>query len=305
MRNIGLFTRRMSGNSLLSDPFALISKASTRSNFPKPNFISFDLWGTLYTPKAPIPEQYYQISYHEFGIKKLVSSLTEEFPLVYRQMLSEYPNYGKYNKGLDSCDDWWLELIARLYDIPRNDPILVKLSQRLLSFFSSSEAYRLYDDVIPVLETLHKHDIKVVASTNSDDRAFPIMQSLGISKYFSDVYLSYDLGSSKPDRAFYRKVIEANYEQEASEEASPEYLENVWHIGDNYKEDFVGAVKAGWNGVLVDRSRSSHYFQGRTGDDVVQQLILKDTDYDETILIANNRVVVTGLKELLPLFNLD
>ena len=49
----------------------------TARKFPRPNFISFDLFGTLYVPKKPVPQQYYEIAYHEFGINKSIQSIEE------------------------------------------------------------------------------------------------------------------------------------------------------------------------------------------------------------------------------------
>lgn len=314
------FFRRMStrGNLLLYDPLSpdKITKNQADSLFPKPRFVSFDLWGTLYTPKRPIAELYHEISSREFNIDKSLDSLREEFPTVHQKMLEEFPNYGKYSEEIRSINDWWLELIVRLYGLPHfsKDAKTAQFCERLLNYFSSSEAYHLYDDVKPVLEKLRQNNIRLVAASNSDDRCFPIMESLGIDQYFArpHVFISYDLGMEKPDRSFFRSIASELYNVDKAKEPNLqllEFLENLWHVGDSYEKDFVGAVKAGWNGVLVDRPRESVFFRNGpqkkpVGNDCFEAQGTDSLDSDEMVMVANNRVAVSSLREVLRLFQL-
>lgn len=312
--------RRMStrGSLLISDPLRpdRITKSQADSLFPKPRFVSLDLWGTLYTPKRPIPELYHAISSKEFNIDKSLESIKEEFPKLHDQMLEEYPNYGKYSDDIQNSNDWWLELIVKLYGLPHflKDEKSAQFCDRLLDYFSSAEAYKLYDDVKPVLDTLVKNHIRLIASSNSDDRCFPIMKSLGIDKYFTtpQVYISYDLGTEKPERAFFRSIATELYKVDKSKEpklSMQEFLESMWHVGDSYEKDFVGAVKAGWNGVLVDRPKTSVFFRNgpqntQVSNDCFEAQATDTLDSDELVMIANNRVAVSSLRELIRLFNL-
>ncbi|SGZ49486.1 CIC11C00000004812 [Sungouiella intermedia] len=301
--------------SLIADPLRpeRIAKSQSNSLFPTPRFVSFDLWDTLYTPKKPIPEQYYLISHGEFGLDKLLESIQREFPTVYADMLAKYPNYGKLTTDITSCDQWWLELIVKLYGLPHysTDSTSRALCERLLTHFSSSEAYELYDDAITVLQTLHNNNVAIIAATNSDDRVYAIMESLGIDKYFSAVYLSYDLGYSKPDRRFYNHIYKQRFL--LAKRADPlldtaSYLENVWHIGDHYEKDFVGAIKSGWNGILLDRRKQSVFMQANTikpiSNDCFEGQSCNTLEGDDMVMIANNRVCVSGLRPLIRLFGM-
>lgn len=289
-----------------------ISKSQTKSQFPHPRIVSFDLWNTLFTPRAPISHQYHKISNGEFGLGKLLLSIESDFPKVFRTMEHEYPNYGKKSPGIKSSNDWWRELIVRLYEIPSNEETAQKLSQRLIDHFSSSDAYVLFDDVIPVLEKLKEKQVRIVGASNSDHRVFSVMKSLGISLYFpeSSVFLSYDLGVNKPNRQFFQTISKQYYSKDSQGTDSPtmtEFLENAWHIGDHYDKDFVGAVKAGWNGVLLDRSKKSVFLrQGpqskSISNDCFEAQSTESLDGDDLVMISNNRVCVSGLKEVLKLF---
>lgn len=302
--------------SLISDPLLpdRIAKSQSDSVFPLPHYVSFDLWDTLYTPKKPIPEQYYEVSHGEFHIGKLLQSIQHDFPVVYSEMLAEFPNYGKHSGTIKSCDDWWLELIVKLYGLPHytQEPKSKQLCERLLSRFSSSEAYTLYEDAVPVLEAFASHNVPIIASTNSDDRVYPILKSLGIDHYFDSVYLSYDLGYSKPDRKFYNTITQERFSRAKQTEPALQmgsFLENVWHVGDHYDKDFVGSIKSGWNGVLLDRGQNSVFMRHNApkpiSNDCFEGQLSNDLEGDDMVMIANNRVCVSGLRPLLRLFNID
>lgn len=70
-------------SNLISQPFNAENTRIIRESekkFPKPNFISFDLFGTIYKPKIPVPEQYHQITSQEFGISKTQSQFVKILP---------------------------------------------------------------------------------------------------------------------------------------------------------------------------------------------------------------------------------
>lgn len=304
-------------SSLLVDPLlpGRISKSQSKSRFPAPSLVSFDLWNTLFTPRAPIAQQYYQISHREFALTKLLHSIETEFPSVFKQMEGEYPNYGKHSQRISSSNDWWRELIVRLYGLSSAEKIAQDLSNRLIEHFSGNEAYVLFDDVIPVLDTLKRNGVRVVGASNSDHRVFLVMESLGIASYFPQehVYLSYDLGVAKPDRRFFQKVARSYYPQDLELDKFAnvtEFLENAWHIGDHYEKDFVGAVKSGWNGVLLDRKKSSVFLshaplKKAISNDCFEGQAVDSLDGEDLVMISNNRVCVSGLTQILRLFGFD
>ncbi|KAL8862051.1 MAG: hypothetical protein Q9178_001506 [Gyalolechia marmorata] len=144
----------------------------------------------------------------------------------------------------------------------------------LLHRFSSDEGYRLYDDVLPFFQQLHDwrktspatrsdlYQLQVGIISNSDDRIPTILDELGLRlngrRYGSDlvqstthsdidwVVMSYDVGIEKPNHG----IFDAAKNMSAiSAEGEGVYL----HVGDSIEEDYHGALKAGWQGVLLDR----------------------------------------------------
>lgn len=310
--------------SLISDPFKFDNTRKirdTNSRFPKPNFISFDAFGTLYIPKLPVHEQYYSIAKNEFGIDKSAESIKQAFPVVHNRLLEEYPNYGKNSSTITTIDDWWLELIVNLFDIPHfnHDSQSRTLCQRLVNHFQSSEAYHLYDDVIPTLAELQERRIPIIVSSNSDARIYDILQSLGVMKYIDkeNIFISYNVNHEKPNKSFFdivsTKVMTKQIDTTTtpiSREERARFLENCWHVGDGHEKDYIGAVKAGWNGIFLDRQVKSPYLTQEIPDpeEDSPSCITKPPN-DSTAealqpaqIIANNRAILSSLHQLLDLF---
>lgn len=309
---------RFARSKLLSDPLRpeRIAKSQADTRFPKPLLVSFDLWGTLYTPRKPIAELYHQISSGEYGLPNTIESIEKRFPIAYRDMLRQYPNYGKTSTDIRTTKDWWAELIVRVYDLPHysKDMRSQQFCDRLISSFASALEYQMFDDVIPVLEKLAANLIPVVAMSNSDDRVYPLLEDLGLGPFFArdNVHISYDSSHAKPDRKFFAAVARKYYAQARAADRDltmGEFLERAWHVGDHYDEDFVGAVKAGWNGVLLDRAKTSVFMRTAgapkcVSNDCFEGQAAESLDSDDMVMIANNRVCMSSLRELPRLFDL-
>ncbi|KAL8986200.1 MAG: hypothetical protein Q9205_000274 [Flavoplaca limonia] len=153
-----------------------------------------------------------------------------------------------------------------------NAAVSDELVASLFHRFSSSEGYRLYDDVMPFFKQLHNwrstssasvsglSQVRVGIISNSDgQRVRSILDSLGIhvkeaghdciTKKCYDVdwvATSFDTGFEKPSHKIFdsAKAVDAS-----SLGGECEYL----HVGDSLKEDYHAALEAGWQGVLIDR----------------------------------------------------
>lgn len=216
----------------------------------RPQFISFDAFDTLYTPRDPIAIQYHRIG-QEFGYDILVALIEKDFPVKFKKLLNKYPNYGKYSKDIRSCDEWWLTLIVDVFNISHflKDIQSEAFCKRLLYHFTTPDAYRVFDDVVPTLYKLKDMNIPMIVSSNSDSRTVQVLENLGLSKYFNHIYLSYDLGSSKPSQGFYDSILKRENVVSG---------EDCWHVGDELVKDYKAARNAGWNSVLLNRDSSVH-----------------------------------------------
>jgi FMN phosphatase YigB (HAD superfamily) len=196
------------------------------------------------------------------------------------------PNFGKL-EGM-SPQTWWSQVIESTMfpvlsdlsipeDIIRKS-VLPELSHKLLDHFSSQKGYRIHEDSANALETIRnlrfddspRSRTIVGVISNSDPRVAGILRSFGLrvssttpnstspwpKTYYSDdhvdfMVLSYNIGFEKPSPEMFKaaeNITKAILPQsEAQDPISKLY------IGDDFEKDGLGAAKAGWDSIVIDR----------------------------------------------------
>ena len=101
-------------------------------------------------------------------------------------------------------------------------------------------------EVSEVLAALHgRFDLAVIS--NFDGRLRMILEHLGVSKFFSHVFLSSELGADKPDSEIYFRALRL----------SGTLPNETLHVGDDPERDWEGASQAGLPVFRLDRPRHS------------------------------------------------
>jgi putative hydrolase of the HAD superfamily len=118
----------------------------------------------------------------------------------------------------------------------------------LYDFFATAECWRLFDDALPVLDTLQAAGYPMVIVSNWDHRLFSIVKQLGLENYFREILASAAVGIAKPGRGIFEKAIAA-LNVEPGE---------ALHIGDSLEEDYYGAQRAGLQAILLDRPHKAY-----------------------------------------------
>jgi putative hydrolase of the HAD superfamily len=118
------------------------------------------------------------------------------------------------------------------------------LFEDLWRHFSRPEHWRLYEDVAECWRALSDLGCAVAIASNFDARLVGICRGLPPLGSARHLLWSADLGHSKPSAAFYREAVRR---LEAS-------LSDVIMVGDDARNDYHGALAAGWNAVLLDRA---------------------------------------------------
>ncbi|KAF2464743.1 HAD-like protein [Lindgomyces ingoldianus] len=252
-------------------------------------FLAFDAFGTLFTPKAPIEAQYGEIA-KRHGIdcpsEKL---LKQSFKAAFKEESTKHPNYGK---ALDmGAETWWENVIKKTFlpFLKQNQQLPQPLISDLWMRFSTKEGYVMYPDVLPFFEMLRhskalsnsSHSWRwektvVGVITNSDDRVPRVLESLGLKigprragssalrtergsldHDISFVVLSYDVGYEKPDPRMFNAaadMLRATL-SDGSADAKTHSIDDfdMLYVGDSVEKDLVGAARAGWDSVFVDR----------------------------------------------------
>lgn len=257
------------------------------SKFPKLapiRLVLFDAFDTLVTPRSAPHLQYAAVA-REHGLDVADNDVKSAFKQAFRKTSVEHPNYG-LETDVASPDEWWKLVIQRTFT-PRFHPSVTSeqyadniesLSQQLVSRFGTSEAYHVFDDVIPTLEQLARtrcsdgQPLRLALATNSDSRILSVLKSAGLDKFlelnvnpqtpsssstshYGGPTLSYFEKRAKPDARFFRAAIRRASFSLAPDVAKAETLNpsNVLYVGDQLYEDFWGATDAGLQAAWLQR----------------------------------------------------
>jgi putative hydrolase of the HAD superfamily len=146
---------------------------------------------------------------------------------------------------------WWKALVAAVFDGLRMMPDFQgrfdAYFDALYDYFTWPEAWRLYDDVYPVLTRLETTGIRKAVVSNWDSRLPLLLSRMGLSEQFEFILTSAEVGWRKPDPRIFEEALRRL-------ELAPE---RVAYVGDSYEDDVVGAGNAGLRAIHLDRKQTS------------------------------------------------
>ena len=207
--------------------------------------ILFDAAGTLFYLTKTVGHHYAYVG-REVGLDLDAQKLESAFHSAWQQMSRRAPIDGPREN-----DDkgWWRELVGRVFD--RVAPSLSELDRDnffeiAYEHFAEAGVWKLYPEVLDVLKQL-REPFQLAVISNFDGRLRLILQNLGISKYFSHVFISSELGADKPDPEIFRRALKL-MRLNANE---------VLHVGDDPERDWKAAKEAGLLVFQLDRPRNS------------------------------------------------
>lgn len=207
--------------------------------------IFFDAAGTLVHLTNTVGDHYALVG-EEIGLKLDPKRLDDAFFVAWKQM----PPRDSIDGPRENDDkDWWRTLV----DLVLNQaaPSLGELDRDnffeiAYEHFAEAGVWELYPEVLDVLENLHPR-FQLAVVSNFDGRLRMILEHLGISKYFTHVFVSSEIGADKPDPEIFRralKVIGLTADQ-------------VLHAGDDPERDWKAADAAGLPIFRLDRQKNS------------------------------------------------
>lgn len=207
--------------------------------------IFFDGAGTLiYLPRSV--GFHYALVGRRVGLGLDAAALDEAFSTCWKQAPARPAIEGPRE---DDDKGWWRELVHQVIDrvAPRTNELdRDAFFEVAYSHFAEAGVWELYPDVIEVLEALRsRFDLAVVS--NFDGRMRMILEQLGISRYFSHVFLSSELGADKPNPLIYQRAL--NLLGLAPNE--------TLHVGDDPVRDWQGASAVGLSVFRLERPRNS------------------------------------------------
>ena len=207
--------------------------------------ILFDAAGTLFFLTKTVGDHYAYVG-REVGLNLDAQQLERAFHSAWQQM----PRRPAIDGPRENDDKgWWRELVARVFD--QVAPSLSELDRDnffeiAYEHFAEAGVWQLYPEVPEVLEQLRPR-FQLAVVSNFDARLRFILQHLGVSKYFSYIFVSSELGADKPDPEIFRRAVDVMH-LDANE---------VLHVGDDPERDWKAAKEAGLLVFQLDRPRNS------------------------------------------------
>ncbi|KAG1405308.1 hypothetical protein G6F60_003721 [Rhizopus arrhizus] len=219
------------------------------SNLRRVKLITFDAYNTLFKPRGSLSAQYVEEA-KKCGIEVTKEQITSHFGQAYKNQQLNAPFYG-ISKGMNPRG-WWKELVYSTFlnaGVNSKDPKFDQLYDALYDRFTTADAYSIFPDVMGTLELLKHQGFKLGVISNSDERVVHVVENLKLNRYFDFVLASAVVGFEKPNKAIFNKALEP---------AGDVPAENALHVGDDIDKDYFGAECAGWNSVLLARSKLSY-----------------------------------------------
>jgi putative hydrolase of the HAD superfamily len=207
--------------------------------------ILFDAVGTLFRLTKTVGDHYAYVG-REVGLDLDAQNLERAFHTAWKEM----PQRAAIEGPRENDDKgWWRELV---------DLVLKQVAPSLSEFdrdnffeiayehFAEAGVWDLYPEVRAVLEEL-RPQFQLAVISNFDGRLRLILQQLDISKFFSRLFISSELGADKPDPEIYRRVVSL----------MNLHPNEVLHVGDDPQRDWEAASATGFSVFQLKRPENS------------------------------------------------
>ena len=212
---------------------------------PQPKAIFFDAMGTLFYLTESVGHHYALVG-AELGLKLDAATLDTAFHKAWASMPAR-----KAIDGPRENDDkeWWAEVVGKtLVEVA---PTLNELDRDnffeiAYEHFAAAGVWELYPEVLDALRNLQPR-FQLAVVSNFDGRLRMILEHLGISKFFSHVFVSSEVGADKPDPEIFRRALTFLKLQP----------DQALHAGDDPERDWKAAAAAGLRIFKLDRERNS------------------------------------------------
>ena len=207
--------------------------------------ILFDAAGTLFFLTKTVSYHYAYVG-REVGLELDAQQLESAFYTAWQQM----PRRPAIDGPRQNDDKgWWRDLVGHVFD--QVAPSVNELDRDnffevAYEHFAEPSVWELYPEVPEVLKQLRPR-FQLAVISNFDGRLRFILQHLGISNYFSYIFISSELGADKPDPEIFRRSLKVMHLD----------ANDVLHVGDDPKRDWKAAKEAGLLVFQLDRPKNS------------------------------------------------
>ena len=193
--------------------------------------VSLDVGGTLIEPRPSVGHVYADMAARHGVRGAEPDALNRQFREAWRD-----------KREFDFSQAAWFALVRQAFgeragELP--EEFFLAVYQR----FTEPDVWHVFEDVIPTLDTLATHGVKLAIVSNWDERLRPLLANLRLHSFFEAIVVSCEVKFAKPSPVIF----------ELLERQLGLPLARVLHVGDSPAEDVAGARGAGLHARLVRR----------------------------------------------------
>jgi putative hydrolase of the HAD superfamily len=201
--------------------------------------VFFDAVGTLIHPDPPASDVYANVG-RRFGSRLDSTAIGPRFRAAFHRQ-EDYDREHGYRTNCEREVQRWRSIVAEVLD-DVTDP--QACFQTLFEHFARPDAWRCESDTGAVLGALVKLGYRLGLASNYDTRLHQVADGLPQLQPLRHRVISAEVGFCKPTAGFFQKVCEAA-------DAAPQ---QILVVGDDFVDDYEGAIAAGLSAILYDPS---------------------------------------------------
>jgi putative hydrolase of the HAD superfamily len=204
----------------------------------RPRLVLFDIGATLVDPHPSARELILKVL-QGHGLSLEADDLARAEPTAWKAVsgLLPFQRYGQ-EESRAFWDVFYRALMENLGLVENG-----ALRAELYSEFQRLENWRLYPEVVPVLEGLRSSGLRLGVVSNWEEWLEDLLLALEVHHLFEVIVASGPFGRAKPHPSIFIRALEL---------AGVAPSEAV-HVGDNPRDDVEGARSAGLRPILIDR----------------------------------------------------
>jgi len=212
---------------------------------PPPKAIFFDAMGTLFYLTHNVGH-HYALAGRDVGLNLDAAKLDSAFHEAWSSMPLRQPIDGPRE---NDDKDWWRQVVEKVLDEIAPDVNELdrdNFFEIAYEHFAEAGVWERYPEVVDVLGKLQSR-FQLAVVSNFDGRLRMILEHLGISKFFTHIFVSSEVGADKPDPEVFRRALKFMKVQP----------NEALHVGDDPERDWKAATSAGLSVFKLERATNS------------------------------------------------
>lgn len=205
--------------------------------------VLFDAVGTLIYPAPAVADAYYAVG-QRFGSTRTRQEVGERFRWAFARDDASEGQSDLQSKATSEEGEYerWRGIVAHVFDDLADTG---ELFATLWQHFAENRHWRLFDDAPAAWRELSERGYLLGIASNFDQRLDALCDALPPLDTCPNRFVSSHLGYRKPGVRFFRAI-------EQTLQLPPSQL---MLVGDDYENDYLGALAAGWQAILISRKQ--------------------------------------------------